>query len=240
MFRSRSQFSFAVPPKTQAVYFLRGRSRKATRGSRPLEANPDIASSPSGDPPRHHFIVHDANPAWGIAESDDRRLQSTGIHLGHSRNEFYKSRVLPINTGVADEIDRYLCARKERKQPALQIRHSSGTLRGVAERIVARASATPSPPASEMRYRHSQRKAATDSGLSAQFCRECSLALVPNRRRCRSQAPLAATYLGHGSALSTHYYLHFIELLRGAASNRFATHHGELVSPLPRSSRRRG
>jgi integrase/recombinase XerD len=44
---------------------------------------------------------------------------------------------------------------------------------------------------------------------------------------------LLATYLGHGSVVSTHHYLHFIELLRTAASKRFAAHYGELVSPLP-------
>jgi integrase/recombinase XerD len=44
--------------------------------------------------------------------------------------------------------------------------------------------------------------------------------------------PLLATYLGHGSALSTHHYLHFIEPLRKAASERFADHYGQLVAPL--------
>jgi hypothetical protein len=51
---------------------------------------------------------------------------------------------------------------------------------------------------------------------------------------------LLATYLGHGSAVSTHHYLHFIEPLRTAASKRFAAHYGELVSPLPQPARRRG
>ncbi len=55
-----------------------------------------------------------------------------------------------------------------------------------------------------------------------------------------AKLPLLATYLGHGSAVSTHYYLHFIEPLRTAASERFADHYGELVSPLPKSARRRG
>ena len=43
--------------------------------------------------------------------------------------------------------------------------------------------------------------------------------------------PLLATYLGHGSAVSTHYYLHFIEPLRTGASERFAKHYGALISP---------
>jgi integrase len=55
-----------------------------------------------------------------------------------------------------------------------------------------------------------------------------------------AKLPLLATYLGHGSSVSTHYYLHFIEPLRTAASERFASHYGELVSPPPQSARRRG
>ena len=46
-----------------------------------------------------------------------------------------------------------------------------------------------------------------------------------------AKLPLLATYLGHGSAVSTHYYLHFVEPLRTASSERFAMHYGALVSP---------
>ena len=49
-----------------------------------------------------------------------------------------------------------------------------------------------------------------------------------------AKLPLLATYLGHGSALSTHYYLHWIEPLRTAASERFARHYSRLVVPLGR------
>jgi integrase len=55
-----------------------------------------------------------------------------------------------------------------------------------------------------------------------------------------AKLPLLATYLGHGSVVSTHHYLHFIEPLRTAASERFAKHYGELVAPLPHPARRRG
>jgi len=48
-----------------------------------------------------------------------------------------------------------------------------------------------------------------------------------------AKLPLLATYLGHGSALSTHYYLHWIEPLRTAAGERFGRHYGELVVPVP-------
>ena len=48
-----------------------------------------------------------------------------------------------------------------------------------------------------------------------------------------SKLPLLATYLGHGSALSTHHYLHFIEPIRTAASERFARHYGALITAPP-------
>jgi len=48
-----------------------------------------------------------------------------------------------------------------------------------------------------------------------------------------TKLPLLATCLGHGSALSTHHYLHFIEPLRTATSERFAQHYGALINPLP-------
>jgi integrase/recombinase XerD len=42
-----------------------------------------------------------------------------------------------------------------------------------------------------------------------------------------------ATYMGHVSVVSTHYYLQWIEPLRTATSKRFASHYGELVVPMP-------
>ena len=48
-----------------------------------------------------------------------------------------------------------------------------------------------------------------------------------------AKLPFLATYMGHVSVLSTHYYLHWIEPLRKAASERFARHYGELVVPVP-------
>ena len=42
-----------------------------------------------------------------------------------------------------------------------------------------------------------------------------------------AKLPLLATYMGHVSVVSTHYYL------RTATSKRFASHYGELVVPMP-------
>ena len=47
-----------------------------------------------------------------------------------------------------------------------------------------------------------------------------------------AKLPLLATYMGHVSVVSTHYYLQWIERLRTAASKRFAKHYGELVVPV--------
>ena len=48
-----------------------------------------------------------------------------------------------------------------------------------------------------------------------------------------AKLPLLATYRGHVSVASTHYYLQGIEPLRTAARERFARHYGELVVPGP-------
>ena len=48
-----------------------------------------------------------------------------------------------------------------------------------------------------------------------------------------AKLPLLATYRGHVSVVSTHYYLHWIEPLRTAARERFARHYGALVVPVP-------
>ena len=54
----------------------------------------------------------------------------------------------------------------------------------------------------------------------------------------RAKLPFLATYMGHVSVLSTHYYLQWVEPLRTAASERFALHYGDLVVPV--SDRKRG
>ena len=53
-----------------------------------------------------------------------------------------------------------------------------------------------------------------------------------------AKLPLLATYMGHVSVVSTHYYLQFIEPLRALASKRFGDHYEKLVAP-PNSKRGR-
>jgi integrase len=169
---------------------------------------------------------------------DYDRREST-LHIRETK--FYKSRLLPINASVADEMDRCLRVRAQRKLPV--------------------------SPDTALIWNASRRGGRAYSGTSLQLSfrpllQECGIVTLKGKlprihdfrhsfavnallRWYRAGAdveaklPLLATYLGHGSAVSTHYYLHFIEPLRTAASERFANHYGELVSPVPQSARRR-
>src|SRR5215831_1084948 len=47
-----------------------------------------------------------------------------------------------------------------------------------------------------------------------------------------AELPLLAPSLGHVCVIPTSYYLHWIEPLRTAASERFARHYGQLVVPV--------
>lgn len=55
----------------------------------------------------------------------------------------------------------------------------------------------------------------------------------------QAKLPLLAAWLGHVSILSTYHYLHFVEELRLAASNRFTEAYAGLVVPAEKGSRNR-
>lgn len=153
--------------------------------------------------------------------------------------KFYKSRLLPINGGIADEINQYLCIRARHKLPVSSEtaliwnafrggRAYSGTglqfcLQPLLQKCGIR---TPNGNLPRIHdFRHS-------------FAVNALLRWYRAGADVEAKLPLLATYLGHGSAVSTHYYLHFIEPLRTAASERFADHYGELISALPQTERR--
>ena len=167
---------------------------------------------------------------------DYNRREST-LHIRATK--FYKSRLLPINDSIADEIDHCLRVRIRRKLPVSSdtalIWNASwggGAYSGTSLRLC-------------FRFLLQRCNIVTSTGkLPRIHDARHSFAVNALLRWYRAGAdveanlPLLATYLGHGSVVSTHYYLHFIEPLRTAASERFANHYGELVSPLPRSPRR--
>jgi len=169
--------------------------------------------------------------------SDYNRPEST-LHIRQTK--FYKSRLLPINSGIADEIDRYLRARTQRKlsvSPEMALiwnpswgggAYSGTSLRRSLRSLLQEcgiATAKGKPRVHD--FRHS-------------FAVNALLRWYRAGADVDAKLPLLATYLGHGSAVSTHYYLHFIEPLRSAASERFAKQYGALISPLPQAPRRRG
>jgi integrase len=169
---------------------------------------------------------------------DYNRREST-LHIRETK--FYKSRLLPINRSIADEIDRYLRARNQRKlatssdvaliwNPSWGGGAYSGTsLRRSLQPLLQKCGivTTKGKLPRIHDFRHS-------------FAVNALLRWYRAGADVDAKLPLLATYLGHGSAVSTHYYLHFIEPLRSAASERFAKHYGALVSPLQQTARRRG
>ncbi len=155
--------------------------------------------------------------------------------------KFFKSRLLPINGDIADEIERYLHVRARRRLPASADtpliwnatrggRAYTGTglhycVRPLLEQCGITTTTGRPPRIHDLRH---------------SFALNALLRWYRAGADVEAKLPLLATYLGHGSAVSTHYYLHFIEPLRTAASQRFANHYGELVFPWPKPAGRRG
>jgi len=169
----------------------------------------------------------------------DYNPRESTLHIRETK--FYKSRLLPVNADIADEIENYLQVRARRRLPASADmpliwnatrggRGYTGTgltycVRPLLEQCGITTKAGKSPRIHDLRH---------------SFAVNALLRWYRAGADVEAKLPLLATYLGHGSALSTHHYLHWIEPLRTAANERFERHYGELVSsPLP-SARRRG
>jgi integrase/recombinase XerD len=173
----------------------------------------------------------------GLTLGDYNRREST-LHIRETK--FYKSRLLPINDSIAQEMDQCLHARVRRRLPVSpdtaliwNAAWSGGAYSGTALRHAIQPlfqkCGTVTPKGGLPRIHD----------LRHSFAVNALLRWYRAGADVEAKLPLLATYLGHGSAVSTHYYLHFIEPLRTAASERFANHYGDLVSPLPQSARRR-
>jgi integrase len=169
----------------------------------------------------------------------DYNPRESTLHIRETK--FYKSRLLPINGDIADEIRRYLHVRTQRQFPAFADtpliwnaarggRAYTGT--GLTDCV--------KPLLKQCGITTNTGKTPRIHDFRHSFAVNALLRWYKTGTNVEAKLPLLATYLGHGSALSTHYYLHFIEPLRTAASERFANHYGELVSPLLPSARRRG
>jgi integrase/recombinase XerD len=148
-------------------------------------------------------------------------------------SKFHKSRLLPLSAGIADELDRYLRIRARRELPVSADmaliwnarnggRACSVTSLPVCLQTVLRQCSIFTPKGRLPRihdFRHS-------------FAVNALLRWYRQGADIEAKLPLLATYMGHVSVVSTHYYLHWIEPLRTAASERFASHYGELIVPV--------
>jgi integrase len=174
----------------------------------------------------------------GLTLGDYDRREST---LQIRETKFYKSRLLPINSGIAEEIDRCLRARAQRKLPvsanAALIWNASGGGRAYCGTSLQRALR---PLLRQCSILTAEGRLPRIHDFRHSFAVNALLRWYRAGADVGAKLPLLATYLGHGKAVSTHYYLHFIEPLRTAASERFASHYGQLVFPLPPSARRCG
>lgn len=159
----------------------------------------------------------------------DRRNATLRIR----ESKFHKSRLLPLNHDIAEEINRYLrVLAAQRKLPL----SSDTALIG----NVARGGQAYSGWGLHSGVRHLLRECSlfTPKGRLPRihdarhsFAVNALMRWYRQGAEVEAKLPLLATYMGHVSIVSTHYYLHWIEPLRTAASERFARHYGELVVP---------
>jgi integrase/recombinase XerD len=162
-----------------------------------------------------------------LLEGDYDRRDAT-LHVRATK--FYKSRLLPIHEGIVQEIEKYLSARAKLRWPSSPGapliwnaihggRAYTGTgisycIKPLLHRCGIKAGNGLTPRIHD--FRHS-------------FAVNALLRWYRAGADVDAKLPLLATYLGHGSAISTHHYLHFIEPMRVAASERFAKHYGSLI-----------
>ena len=166
----------------------------------------------------------------GVDEDYDR--QQATLHIRETK--FYKSRLLPINGEIADEIERYLRVRTRRRLPVSADtplmwnatrggRAYTGTgLRYCVQPLLEHCGITTTTG-----------KLPRIHDLRHSFAVNALLRWYREGTEVEAKLPLLATYMGHASVAATHYYLHWIEPLRTAASEKFASHYGQLVVPVP-------
>ena len=145
-------------------------------------------------------------------------------------SKFHKSRYLPVSFDTAQEIDRYLQARRNHLSSLLPDEPlvwngygkgytGSGIWQGIRELLRTAGIRTPE---GRLPRTHDLRHAFALSALLRWYRAGADV---------QAKLPLLATYMGHVSIASTEYYLHFIDQLASASSARFAASYGALVTP---------
>ena len=146
-------------------------------------------------------------------------------------SKFHKSRLLPLSSDAAREMEAYLSRRRmshlpiAAETPLLWHRRSGGRaytgagfgaqVRELFRITGIRTAAGRLPRVHD--FRHT-------------FAVHALLRWYHSGADVQSKLPFLSAYMGHVSVVSTEYYLHFIEQLASAASDRFAKSCGELVT----------
>jgi integrase len=147
-------------------------------------------------------------------------------------SKFHKSRLLPLSPDGMREINGYLEARRTRQrsvaaeQPLLWNPYHGGN--GYSESAFSQV----------MRALFQAAQIHTATGalprvhdIRHTFAVHALLRWYRSGVDVRAKLPFLAAYMGHVSIASTEYYLHFVDELAAAASDRFASHCGALVGP---------
>jgi integrase len=148
-------------------------------------------------------------------------------------SKFHKSRLLPLSTEAVTELEAYLAVRRASRPDSLRDEapliwkggtalhgYSGGGFGRVFRNLARKAgvlTADGQPPRVHD-VRHS-------------FAVHTLLRWYHAGMDVQAKLPLLSTYMGHVSIVSTQYYLHFVEPLARVASERFARHYGELLTP---------
>lgn len=168
-----------------------------------------------------------------------RRRELTRLTLGdydpreHTltirESKFHKSRLIPVSTDAAGEIDGVLDMRRRQRYPTAtdssllwhRSRGYSGGGLGCAVRALFRQAAIRTATG-QLPRTHDFRHAFAVTVLLRWYCAGVDV---------QAKLPFLAHYMGHVSVVSTAYYLQFVEPLAAAASTRFADACGALITP---------
>jgi integrase len=152
-------------------------------------------------------------------------------------SKFHKSRLLPMSSDVARELEEYLAARRTCRLPVEPSTPLIGNLRqggrpytGTGLIVVLQ------PLMRAVAIRKPDGRAPRVHDLRHAFAVNALLRWYRAGADVEAKLPLLAAYMGHVSVTSTQHYLHFVQPLAAAASERFARLYAQLAAPAPARS----
>jgi integrase len=149
-------------------------------------------------------------------------------------SKFHKSRLLPLSSDAAREIETFLAARRALGLPSSTETHLlwngykggkgyTGGGVGTTIRALFRTAG--------MRTQNGRLPRTHD--IRHSFAHHALLRWYRAGSDVQAKLPFLAAYMGHVSIVSTEYYLHLVNQMVDCASDRFAARCGALVTPAP-------